>query len=194
MRLNPAVALTLFSFLALPAAASGCDHESESGGENTCGEKCTYIERGGRATLFARTTFDDYQAATMSFEYATEVDEGQIRNDWDLLFGNDQDPEADHFTVNTVVDDRSFIVDFGPVTFCEIPEQVDPADFELGYFGDHDDIPVVAGHVYFVRTRDSESDVYAAFLVIEHRLNDSVTIQWFRSPDPTRFVKPTACE
>ena len=104
MRLNPAVALTLFSFLALPAAASGCDHESESGGENTCGEQCTYIERGGRATLYARTTFDDYQAATMSFEYATEVDEGQIRNDWDLLFGNDQDPEADYFTVPAVSD------------------------------------------------------------------------------------------
>lgn len=194
MRLPFPSAPILALFLCAPSVLGGCGNEDSENTGQACGERCTRVPRGGRATLFARTTYDDYQAATMSFEHATSTDEGQVRNDWDLLFGNDRDPDSDLFSVNTVVDDRSFIVDFGAATFCDIPERVDPSGFEVGLYGDHDDIPVVRGHVYLVRTRDSETDLYAAFLVIDHRLNEQVTVQWYRSPEPGRFVKPAACE
>ena len=80
------------------------------------------IPRCGTATLKARTTFDDYEAATISFRHATVAEDGQVNNDWDLLFGNDQDSDRDQFTVNMVTDDRSFIVDLGQLpSICDVP-------------------------------------------------------------------------
>ena len=59
--------------------------------DGTCVPSC------GVATLTARTTYDDYQAATFSFKHAAAVDDGRVNNDRDLLFGNDWDPGGDRF-------------------------------------------------------------------------------------------------
>ncbi|MGI5864598.1 MAG: hypothetical protein ACOX6T_21460 [Myxococcales bacterium] len=111
-------------------------------------------------------------------------------NDWDLLFGNDQDPARDLFSVNLVTDDDSFIVDLGEKSFADVPEQVDPALYPVGEHGKHDDIPVAVGHLYVVRTIDSNTRQWAAFKVTAHELNEQVTISWVRSPEAERFVAP----
>jgi hypothetical protein len=171
--------------LLLLSASSGCAYDEDCSvcGEDCTFEACTFKEcpaRSGEATLEARTLADDYQAATVSFERATVVDEGQVLNDWDLLFGNDRMEEEDWFSVNMVVDDRSSIFDFGPVRFTEVPWEVNPDDHELGAYSEHDDIVVHLGHVYLVQTLDDDSWLETVFRVVDHRLNQSVTIQWAR--------------
>ena len=152
------------------------------------------IPRCGTATLKARTTFDDYEAATISFRHATVAEDGQVNNDWDLLFGNDQDSDRDQFTVNMVTDDRSFIVDLGQLpSICDVPATVDLASFPRGACGAHDDIPVVLDHLYLIRNRDSDQSQYAVIQVLAHVRNRAVTIRWYRSPDSDRFVPPGAC-
>lgn len=156
-------------------------------GDGACTPSC------GEVRLKARTKYDDYEAATVSFTHATVKDSDLVRNDWDLLFGNGGDRDKDHFCVNMVTDDRSFIVDLGPLSICDVPGKVDPTSYPVGLFGEHDDIPVVKDHLYFIRTEDSDTRQSAVALVLEHQLKDTVTLRWYRSPDPERFVPPSAC-
>jgi hypothetical protein len=146
----------------------------------------------GTSTLRARTTYDDYQGATLSIEQGVVLDDGRVRNDWDLLFGNDRDQARDYFSVNMVTDDRSFIVDLGDVPLEQLPETVDPADYATGLYGEHDELPVRRGHVYVIRTVDSDTTQYAAVKVLAHELNHSVTVRWYRSREPGRLVLPLA--
>ncbi len=123
----------------------------------------------------------------------------QTRNDWDLVFGNDRDETFDRFSVNTVTDDRSFIVDLGELQLRDAPVEVDPTKVppqdDLG-FGPlppddvrrRDAVHVVEGHVYWVRTVDDDSRLVTLVGVQKHELNRSVTLVWFRSSDPDRFV------
>jgi len=148
----------------------------------------------GVASLAARTTNDDYEAATISFKHATVQEDGEVGNDWDLLFGNDQDAGYDLFTVNMVVDDRSMIVDLGDlITICDVPAQLDPSAYPVGMYGDHDSINVLLDHIYLIRTVDTDTRQYALVQVLEHQPNQSVKIRWYRSPEPDRFVPPAAC-
>jgi len=158
----------------------------------TCAaDPCSVPER-GTSTLTARTTYDDYQGATLSVEHGVVTDDGRVRNDWDLLFGNDQDPARDHFTVNMVTDDRSFIVDLGNIPLEQVPHNLSPADYAIGLYGEHDEVGVHCGHVYVIRTVDSDTVQYAAVKVLAHDLNHSVTLRWYRSSDPGRLVLPLA--
>lgn len=174
----------------------GC-HTAEAG-ENPdlrprfCGDDPCSVPLRGEATLTARTTFDDYQGATLSMEHGVVLDDGRVKNDWDLLFGNDQDPAADYFTVNMVTDDRSFLVDLGNVPLDQVPETIDPADYATGLRGEHDDLPVHVGHVYVIRTVDSDTVQHAVVKVVSHSLNTSVLLRWYRSSEPSRLVLPLA--
>jgi len=152
------------------------------------------VPRCGTATLMARTTFDDYEAATISFRHATVEEDGQVNNNWDLLFGNDQDPDRDLFAVNMVTDDRSFIVDLGELaSICDAPSTVDLRSQPTGAFGDHDDIPVTLDHMYLIRNSDSQGEQYALVQVLGHATNRAVTLRWYRSPTSDRFTPPAAC-
>ena len=152
----------------------------------------------GTVSLTARDANADedagYLAAVVSFEKAS-TDVAVTHNDWDLLYGNDKEANADYFTVNTVVDDQSFIVDLGAIDFRAVPETVDPAtidnvrrDPSRTGVGQYDEVKVVEGHVYYVRTKDDDTTQVAVFGVKKHTLNQSVELAWFRSSDKDRFV------
>ena len=184
---------------AIMLAGAGCEFDAGFDGTSSVTQVCPEGAPGvspfhGVAVLEARTLNDDYEAATISFKYATVVEDGQVNNNWDLLFGNDRDPDIDEFSVNMVVDDESFIVDLGPVTICDVPSTVDPADYPVGYYGEHDYVGVEKGHLYVVRNVDGLTRQYAAVRVLEHDLNRSVTILWYRSSDPESFVPPSTCD
>lgn len=179
--------------LLLAAALSACgapENDGEGRG-SACGCRLPAARSAGSVTLEARTSFEDldagYLAAVASFEHAS-TDVERTNNDWDLLFGNDRHDDYDVFSVNTVTDDDSFIVDLGPIAFGDIPATVDPSQFPTGDYGEHDDVPVREGHVYYVRTHDENSRLVAVFGVQRHELNRSVELVWFRSSEPDRFV------
>ena len=174
--------------------AAACDLEDcPCAGEGTCvPAEPGAVPATGTATLLARATYDDYQAATMSFEHATVIDHGEVGNDWDLLFGNDQEDDLDLLTVNTVTDDRSSLCDLGPIRLDQVPPVIDLDACALGAYGAHDDLPARLGHLYLVRTRDGNTRQVAVFRVVAHDLDDSITIDWARSPEPDRFLPPDA--
>jgi hypothetical protein len=188
---------------------TGCEFYGEAEGGACVGAECntgvcpegsTSNRFTGTVTLESRTLygdideiFDNYEAATFSFEHAAQWDDGQVLNDWDLLFSNDYDPWIDWFVVNMVVDDASFIVDIGPVSVCEVPLVVDPDVFPAGAYGGHDNVQVLMGHTYVVRTIDSSTRQIAAFTVIDYVPDCYVTIQWYLSPDPDRFIPRPEC-
>lgn len=114
--------------------------------------------------LYSRAEFGDYEKATYSFEWGVRDDPTLeiTHNDWDLQFGNG----GDFFSVNMVTDDRSRLVDLGPMTWreseefkFEIPEPLEPGDREAR-------CRVVEGHMYLIRTFDGNSDL-AALLRVE---------------------------
>jgi hypothetical protein len=166
---------------------SGCHIEYDEGRDcRPGGEGClSGVPTHGEATLQARTTYEDYEAATLSFTWATVADDERVLNDWDLLYGNDRHEDRDLFHVNMVTDDRSCIVDLGPVSFADVPETVDATECALP-----DGVEVALGHAYLVHTRDSNTQQWAVFRVVAHQVNQSVAVRWVRSPDPLRFVWP----
>ena len=147
----------------------------------------------GQAVLESRTLHDDYEAATISFRFASVEEDGRINNNWDLLFGNDPDADRDLLTVNTVTSDRSMIVDLGPLSFCAVPEEVDFDQYPVGQWGEHDNLDAAEGHTYLVRNVDSSTRQLAVFWIRAHQLNRQISIGWYRSPDPERFVPPVTC-
>lgn len=151
---------------------------------STGGIPCSYLR--GRATL-TRYTGDNYASSAFSFEYASQ-DPDVTNNEFDVLY------DLNHFRVNTVTDDVSFIVDLGDVAWAEVPEMVDPEEFPLGNWGEHDAIEAYLGHTYFVRNVDSAGRGVAAFRVLGLEPGVRVTIDWVRSVHPDRFVVPTGCE
>lgn len=211
MRLTKMFQAAMIPSLLVAASAllTGCEFYGEAGGNACMGAECgpvacpagsTSDRYTGTVTLESRTLygdideiFDNYEAATFSFEHATQWEDGQVMNDWDLLFSNDYEPWIDWFVVNTVVDDASFIVDLGQVGVCDVPLVVDPASFSVGLYGDHDYVQVLPGHTYLVRTLDGSTRQVAAFTVIDYAPDFYVTIQWYLSPDPDRFIPRPEC-
>ena len=151
---------------------------------STSGTPCSYLR--GRATL-TRYTGDNYASSAFSFEYASQ-DPDVTNNEFDVLY------QGNIFEVNTVTDDVSFIVDLGDVGWAEVPAMVDPEEFPLGEWGEHDAIEAYVGHMYFVRNVDSAGRGVAAFRVVGLEPGVRVTIAWVRSVHPDRFVVPTGCE
>ena len=172
------------------AALAGCGgYDGDPPFTSTCPDG-GLVPFAGEDTLYARTTYANYENATISFQWAPVKDTELTRNDWDLLFGNDQDAQADIFTVNTVTDDRSWIVDLGSIPMDAVPTTVSLSSYPTGAWGGHDNIPVVLEHVYLVHTVDGDTDQYAAFRVAAYLPDQQVTLQWYRSAVSGGFVLP----
>lgn len=146
--------------------------------------------RATRAELLDRGATQDYEKATFSFERGIRDDPTElVRNDWDLLF------EGGRFEVNTVVDDHSLLVDLGEVGLNSLPEteivgleatvasqaseQLNP----LREGSSHDRQAVEVGHSYFVWTRDRETDLAAAFEVVEWDRGERCLLDWYATSD-----------
>lgn len=175
-----------FGCAALPACNSSVDTRPVvlCGDGGVCYQGATPFA--GLATLRPHTTDTDYLDSVVSFEHATTLDDGTVGNDWDLsLDGADL-----LLRVNTVTDDRSWIVDLGPISVEDIPEDVIPTQYERGRYGAYDELPAVLEHVYLVHNVDSDTNQYAAFRVVALEPGASATLQWFRSKEPDRFVFP----
>lgn len=150
------------------------------------GTPCAY--RHGEHTLESWGGESDasYQAGSFSFEVASnELD--LTSNDVDLLF------QRNNLQVNTVADDRSFIVDLGVLALDAVPPTVNAADYPTGEWDEHDSIQAVAGHTYVVRTVDGNTRQWAAFRISALVPSVEVTIEWIRSPDPEALRIPTDC-
>lgn len=162
---------------------------SGSGASNGAGygTPCKYLR--GEVTLHDWDGDQDdgsYNDALYSFEFATN-DVEVNHNDGDVLYASNM------FSVNTVVDDVSFIVDMGGIPLESVPGTVDPAGYPTGNWGEHDDIQAVLDHTYVVRTVDGNTTQWAAFKVLGLAPGDTVTLAWIRSPDPDSLVVPTQC-
>ena len=171
-------------------ATCGCGLEVPSAGSVTL-----------RARALGPDTDETYWKASASFEQGGVT--GSIEksnNDWDLLFGNNKgNSQVDLFQVNTVVDDRSFIVDLGELPLRDAPATIDPltippqtvvnmGDLAKDDVRQRDYVPVVEGHVYWVRTVDDNSKLITLVGVQKHVVGQSVTLAWFRSKEAERFV------
>jgi len=161
-------------------AASGT-----KGSSGSAGTPCSFLH--GSVTLDAWDGSDSsYAAACFSFRLASN-DIKVTKNEVDVLY------DQNHFTVNTVVDDQSFIVDLGDVPLANVPSMVSPDAYPTGTFGKHDAIDAVLGHTYFVRTTDNSARSVAAFRVTGLSPGNNVTIEWEESTDPDQMVVPKQC-
>jgi hypothetical protein len=145
---------------------------------------CAYLH--GNATLQSYTDASNYAASAFSFEFASQ-NVTLTHNDWDVVY------QDDAFMVNTVTDDKSFIVDLGSVALREVPATVDPTKYPTGEWGEHDAIQAQLDHTFFVRNVDGLGRGVAAFRVRELEPGRRVSIEWIRSTDPDTMVVPLAC-
>jgi hypothetical protein len=198
------VCLLLSSSLVLSACAAEIDVFDGSGSEGGDGAKTTASgaddsNGAGYGTpckfLHGEVTLEDwygdqddgsYNDALYSFEFATK-DIDVHYNDGDLLYASNM------FSVNTVVDDASFIVDLGDIPLASAPNTVDPSSFPTGNWGEHDDVQAVLDHTYVVRTIDGNTKQWAAFRVLGLAPGESVTIEWIRSSNPDALDVPSQC-
>ena len=188
--------LTSFNclFVLLPALSTGCylehGHADDerlppryAGEPEVQGIPCSYLT--GDATL---TDYDgdNFSSSSFSFEFGTQDSETTL-NDYDLTY------EGNTFRVNLVTDDNSYIVDLGEVPLQDVPPTVDPSQYDVGAWGEHDSIGAVLGHTYFVRNQDGSGRTTAAFVVTGLEPGVKVSIAWMRSTDPDVMYVPTAC-
>ncbi|MEQ1566063.1 MAG: hypothetical protein ABMA64_10535 [Myxococcota bacterium] len=147
----------------------------------------------GESRLGHRSVYG-YELATLSIEYGRVRDDEDVRNDWDLQFGMASDPTVDWFSVNMVTDDRSFLVDLGPVTDpAEVPLTLDPEDEEIEAYAAPDDLVVIEGHSYLVRTLDDDTTQWALVEVLAYEFGQTADLRWCRSDNPELFVAPAGC-
>ena len=158
-------------------------------------------------TLFSRAKykneFEGYGKSTFSFKHGVRSDVGQqiTRNNYELQYGNiTLNGDSDWFGVTMVTDDCSRIKDLGewnwsdvfdvPLLFASIEPQKGirmpsmTQTFEESSNGQV--TKVVAGHLYVVHSKDSDSDFYTLFRVENLVPNDNVTISWKVVPSPER--------
>ncbi len=171
------------------AAHSIGESPGDSGGAEHAqaidGIPCKYLH--GQATL---TSYygdkDNYASSAFSFEFASQ-DPAVTKNEFDVQYANDL------FIVNMITDDLSFIVDLGNVPFDNVPPTVDPDDYPVGNWGEHDALQAQIHHTYLVRSEDAAGRGMAAFRVQGLEPGIRVTIDWVRSTDPDEMVLPVAC-
>jgi hypothetical protein len=119
---------------------------------------------------------DNYIYATYSFRFGGNGPEVQrlCLNDWDLLFGNSPTPDA--FDVSMIMDDRSRIKDLGRYDWGDkfaIPRLAAYEEPES-----EPSVRAIAGHMYLVHVRDTDSNHYALFRVERLEPEKSVEISW----------------
>ena len=156
-------------------------------------------------TLFSRAKykdkFEDYGKSTFSFKYGVRSDIGRqiTRNNYELQYGNiSWNGDSDWFTVTMVTDDCSRIKDLGELNWSDVfdvpylPASVEPQKgirmpsktetYEESSNGQV--TKVVAGHIYVVHSKDSDSDFYTLFRVEKLVPSDKVRISWKVVPSP----------
>ena len=139
-----------------------------------------------RFALRACERYDAYVPATCSFEHATVDDVRTTRNDWDLLLRGRRSPYT--FDVCTVTDDRSGILDLGPVPLESV--RLGPRlEREVG----EERAGVHVGHSYLIHTRDRGTDLSTRIRVIDLDPEGICTIAWEilrdDSPRPLRIPR-----
>jgi hypothetical protein len=166
-------------------------------------------------TLFSRAKYRDkfegYGKSAFSFNHGLRSDVGTriTRNNYELLYGGiNWNGDSDWFSVTMVTDDRSRIKDLGKLNWSDrfdvpfIPATVVPGNgirfpsktetFEQSSNGQV--TRVVAGHIYVLHSKDTDSDFYTLFRVEKLEPGDKVTISWKvvrrESPDPRGFRQP----
>ena len=158
-------------------------------------------------TLFSRAKykneFEGYGQSTFSFKHGVRSDVGKqiTRNNYELQYGGiTLNGDSDWFGVTMVTDDRSRIKDLGernwsdvfnvPVLLASIEPQRGirmPSKTQAFEESSNGQVTkVVAGHLYVVHSKDSDSDFYTLFRVEKLVPNDNVTISWKVVPSPER--------
>ena len=125
---------------------------------------------------------DNYAYATYSFKSGGNGAEVQklCRNNWELIFGNS--PVPDSFDVTTVTDDRSRILDLGDHNWDD--------NFEIPNLPAYEkpqrepSVKAIAGHVYLVHSRHTDTDLYTLFRVEKLVPGVRVDITWKLIPAP----------
>lgn len=122
-----------------------------------------------------RRYFDDYEAATFSLEHGLRDDPDLklTRNDWDVLYADQQ------FDVDTVADDNSAILDLGKMAPREFGAWT-PANLTFAKRA-----PVVAGHAYYIGTRDSDTEL-AAVVFVTAQDASTCTLDWYATDGTDR--------
>jgi len=125
---------------------------------------------------------DNYAYATYSFKFGGNGAEVQklCRNNWELIFGNS--PEADSFDVTTVTDDRSRILDLGDHRWDDNFEVPNLPAYEKPQR--EPSLKAIAGHMYLVHSRDTDTDLYTLFRVEKLVPGVRVDITWKLIPAP----------
>jgi hypothetical protein len=158
-------------------------------------------------TLYSRAKYKDkfegYGKSTFSFKHGIRSDVGReiTRNNYELLYGNlNINSDSDWFTVTMVIDDCSRIKDLGELNWSDIfdvpylPASIEPQkgislSFKTRNFEESSNgqvSKVVAGHMYVVHSKDSDSDFYTLFRVEKLVPNDEITISWKVVPSPVK--------
>src|ERR1700741_2421818 len=148
-------------------------------------------------TLFSRTKHPElpgYGKSAFSFKHGVRSDVGLkvTRNNYELLYGNfNMNGDSDNFSVTMVTDDSSRMKDLGvlkwdqvskvqlPALSAALPSQPIRLPSKTETFEESSNgrvVRVALGHVYLVRSKDTESDFYTLFRVEKLLPNDQVTI------------------
>jgi hypothetical protein len=156
-------------------------------------------------TLFSRAKYRDkfegLGKSAFSFRHDVRSDVGQqiTRNNYELMYGNiSWNEDSDWFQVTMATDDRSRIKDLGELNWPEVfdvpylsasaePQKGTrfPSKTETFEESSNGQVSkVVAGHMYVVHSKDSDSDFYTLFRVDKLVPSDEVTISWKVVPAP----------
>ena len=157
------------------------------------------LESQGTVILYSLARHGDPERASCVFGLVTL--ESQDRADRDLLFGPDG---KDSFTVSLQPDDRSRLLDLGPVPWNRIARETGLIA-RLARHGTPS-LDAHAGHAYLGRIQDGDSDFHVLFRVEELVPGDWCVLSWavidpvmlpdVEDPDgqvsPTRRISPEA--
>ena len=140
------------------------------------------------AELYSRRTYKDYEKCTFSFAHGVrdDPDRAITRNNWDLQYGNG----GDVFHVTMVTDDRSKLIDLGELTWMELSKVGFAVPRPYAVPTRDGGRQVKVGHIYLVRSVDSDSDHTALFRVENLIPGDRVQFTWLMHnqlfPSPAR--------
>ena len=156
-------------------------------------------------TLYSRAKYKDkfegYGKSTFSFKHDIRSDTGRevTGNNYELEYGGiDWNGDSDWFKVTMVTDDCSRIKDLGALNWSDIfdvpylsasvaPQKGDrmPSKTETYEESSNGQVTkVVAGHIYVLHSKDSDSDFYTLFRVDKLVPSNEVTISWKVVPSP----------
>jgi hypothetical protein len=192
---NVSVNKALIMFFALGAF---CNASAYGGGRNPPPEP-------QRVTLFSRITYknQDYGRSAFNFQHGLRSDHENwmpvARNNAHLMYGSISfDPATDWFSISGGGDDPSRIKDLGGLQWSEVyftpilyanPRQSTGIRFpglheSFEESSDGQVTKVVAGHMYLVRIKNRDADLYAMFRVEALEPNDHCTLSWRVVPSP----------